>query len=64
MTSGKGSNHKEMTVLYYSHGHGSLPGIFGDESTLVEEHLHTLYTGAVASQKRSKGTWEIKLGSC
>ena len=38
--------------------------MFGDESTLVEEHLHTLYTGAEASQNRSKGTWVIKLGSC
>jgi len=37
MTSRKGSNHKEMTVLYYSDGHGGLPGMFGDESTLVEE---------------------------
>ena len=62
MTSRKGSNHKEMTVLYYSDGRGGLPGMFLDECTLVEEHS-TLYTGAEASQNRSKGTWEIKLGS-
>ena len=65
MTSGKGSNHKEMTVLYYLDGHGGLPRMFGDESTLVEEL--TLCAGAGASQnsqKRSEGTWEIKLGNC
>jgi len=62
MTSRKGSNRKEMTVLYYSDGHGGLPGMFGDESTLVEEL--TLCAGAGASQKRSKVTWEIKLGNC
>jgi hypothetical protein len=49
-------------VLYYSDGHGGLPGMFGDESTLVEEL--TLCAGAGASQKRSKVTWEIKLGNC
>ena len=59
MTFRKGSNHKEMTVLYYPDGRGDLPGMFQDESTLLEEHL-TLYSDAEVSQKRSKGTWEIK----
>jgi len=37
MTHRKGSNYKELTVLYYSGGGSRLPGSFGDESTPVDE---------------------------
>ena len=61
MTHRKGSNYKELTVLYYSGGGSRLPGSFGDESTPVDERCAPTTIQAQGPALRSKGTWEIKL---